>query len=218
MPFGPPPRECPGSPVRAELAAGRLVWRVHRRRRAEGSELEGWRFNPTRPATAFAGGRFDPIEDGGPAHLYLGDSEACAVAESFLRLLGVGDRSARLLPRSSREGRDVTWLEVGETLALVDLRGGKALAQVGQDSWLTKSEPVAYPYTREWGRAIRGWCPWADGFVWRSRLDEDLLSYVLFSDAPDRRVLAVRETWRLDEEEGLARLQPILEAYNVTIS
>jgi hypothetical protein len=101
----------------------------------------------------------------------------------------------------------------------VSLRGAD-LGQVGQDTWLTKCDMIDYPHTRTWGEAIRGWAPWAAGFVWRSRRDEDKLAYVFFDSVcgSDSFVDSGHDSLALDSKEGVARVQDLLRRYNVVLS
>jgi hypothetical protein len=209
-----PPAGCPGTPHRFQLAEVPL-WRVHDRR------FGARDCKPSRALSPYEGGRFDPVEPEGPGVLYLAEDEACAVAESFLRLLPISAPAPRQLPRKVLQDRNLSKLLPQPPLTgpvLLELSGGAALSQVGQDSWLTKCDPREYPATREWGRALRRWAPWAQGFTWRSRLDEDRRAFVLFCRASLHPALQELHTLSLDQEPGFSRVQKLLARYNVAVA
>ncbi|MDP9398230.1 MAG: RES family NAD+ phosphorylase [Actinomycetota bacterium] len=175
--------------------------------------------NPTPAPSALRGGRFDSL-DGSYAYLYVGEGPDAAIAETLCRDLPFAG-SARIVPRRRIEGRMLTQLEVTRGLPVVSLHGPD-LTQVGQDLWLTKSEPVDYDMTRAWAAAIRGWVPEAGGFVYRCRHDEDLQAWVLFT-APGVAVHpALAEvpegSLPLDNGAGLVEVRRVLARHHATLA
>ena len=69
--------------------------------------------------------------------LYAADDDATAVSEVLLRDLPLDERGARLLPRARLRNLRIGWLTTNRDLQLVDLRSGRDLAAIGQDTWLT---------------------------------------------------------------------------------
>ncbi|CCW14892.1 RES domain-containing protein [Rhodococcus aetherivorans] len=59
---------------------------------------------------------------------------------------------------------------------------GPHLSAVGQDTWLTKSEPSDYLHTRTWAKALFAAAPAADGLVYRCRHNEDQFAWMLTTD------------------------------------
>jgi hypothetical protein len=202
-----PPRKCPGTPVRDSLRLGQRLFRVHR------GKYPPLSFNPTAPSSSEEGGRFDCLRRGAPAFLYAGESFDCAVAETFLRDVPLGP-GPRVLTRAALQGRMISELEAVREVPLLNLQGA-SLGQVGQDVWLTKCGSQDYEKTRRWGEAMRGWAPWAGGFVWRSRRDEDLLAYVLFDSGVDAGDLRTISTRPVEDLRVLPRIERCLARHNV---
>lgn len=204
----PPEGGISGEPVLDRLAPGSRLWRIHATAR---SPLE---FN-TRAAGPFRGGRFDS-PDGTPGVLYAADSLHGAVAEVLLREVPLVDEGARAVLKCQVLDRSVSVLEVTRELEVVALHGAAAAASVGQGLWLTKSDSVDYPLTRQWGSAIRTVAPRAAGFVWRARHDEDRLSYVLYENLAEG-ALAVRKSVPIDGGAGLEAVRAVLVEYRAVI-
>ncbi len=214
-----PPCSYDGTPRRSVLGAGTVLTRVHQDRFA----ATAW--NPKPADTHWGGGRFDATTDDPYGFLYAGSDDTCAVAEALLRDLPVTDSGSRLLLRKALADRRISWIAPTVDLQLVVLRDGKELAAVGQDSWLTKSEPRDYAFTRRWGHRIRAWAPWSQGFIWRSRLEEASLAYVFFADrCPAGAFGEILQPGleppnhnRLDYEPGKSYILKLLAEYNVTV-
>jgi hypothetical protein len=199
-----PPATCPGRPVTTKVPAGTVLFRVHRDSRRP------YEFNPTaRPTTApedpVEGGRFDS-DDGSYAYLYAAFTEEGAFAECFARDLDYTLAGPRPLPRGRVAGTVVSAIFVQRDLEVVETQGAAA-QQLGQDDWLTTSDESAYPLTRRWARAIRGWVPHGDGLEWRSKRDPGQRVLVLWGDpahaAGGCGLLAP------EDEEGLADTTPL---------
>lgn len=219
MPNRPPPSGYTGSPKRISLPTGSRLTRIHDAR------FPALSFNPTLADAHWGGGRFDATGEDPYGYLYAGGDDLCAVAESLLRDLPLDASGSQLLPRRSLTGRKISWLAPTRGLALVSLRSGRDLAAVGQDSWLTKCESREYGFTRRWAHQLRGWAPWAQGLVWRSRREEESLAYVFFEDrCPAGSFVEIHEPTfpapdgnRLDREPGLSYVRKLLAEYNVTV-
>ena len=218
MPNRPPPEAYRGKPARARLRAGVRLTRIH------DSRFPATGFNPTLADRHWGGGRFDATEDDPYGYLYAGGDDLCAVAEALLRDLPLLPSGSRILPQKAIAERRISWLAPRQDLELVSLKSGRDLAQLGQDSWLTKCDSRDYGFTRRWAHHIRAWAPWAQGLVWRSRLEEASLAYVFFEDRcpagfeelPDP-ILVPQDGNRLDRDPGRSYLRKLLARYNVTL-
>ncbi len=220
MPATEPPAEGPGRPVTTKVPAGSLLFRVHRDTRRP------YEFNPTvrraaGPEDVVEGGRFDS-DDGSYAYLYAAFTEEGAFAESFARDLDYTLAGPRPLPRARVAGMVVSTIFVVRDLELVETQAAAA-QQLGQDDWLTTSDEGAYPLTRRWARAIRGWVPSSDGLEWRSKRDPNQRVLVLWGD-PARAangcgLLApeddLADTTALDEGIGRVRLAGFLARWRL---
>ena len=218
MPNLPPPEAYRGKPARFRLKAGVRLARIHDARFGATS------FNPTLADRHWGGGRYDATADDPYGYLYAGGDDRCAVAEALLRDLPLLPSGSRSLMRRALVRRQISWISPPEDLTLVSLRSGRDQARLGQDSWLTKCEAKDYGFTRRWAHRIRAWAPWAQGFVWRSRLEEAGLAYVFFEDrCPEPfeeqtdPILTPPDGNRLDQEPGLSYLRKLLAPYNVAL-
>jgi hypothetical protein len=114
---------------------------------------------------------------------------------------------------------------VNEPITFVSLIGADA-HHVGQDIWLTSSEPYDYPNTRMWAAAIRQWVPAADGLTYLARNNQQHTSYVLYEHAAgsptrpavSRRLSAHNPGLPLDSPPGTALVKRILEKHNATLA
>lgn len=139
-------------------------------------------FNPTVPRDDLRGGRFDAIGDDPYPFLYAAEDDATAVSEVLLRDVPSDEHGARLLPQASLSPLSIGWLRTMLDMELVNLRSGRDLAAVGQDSWLATCPAADYAGTRLWASAIRRWAPWARGLTWRSHREPDGFAYIFFGD------------------------------------
>lgn len=210
------PKRAPTGPVRAKtgnLDSGTLLWRVH------SSSRGALQLNPTVPAPD-AGGRFD-TDDGSYSYLYLGDSVHAAVAETFVRALPL-DGAPRIFRARKLVGRAISQVEVVDTVPVALLHGSR-LNHVGQDTWLTKCDPVDYPLTRAWARCVLEGTPAAQGIAYRCRNDEDRFAYLLVvrgapvpCDFPGLKETGAR--LELDSDDGRELLNAVLPAYNAVLA
>lgn len=213
MPPIDPPKSCPGTPQLDTLAVGTVLWRIHSAQRT------ARQLNRTPQPAAGRGGRFDALA-GDYGYLYLGDSPEAAIAETICRNLPLADPDARFVPRAQIAGRLLSRLQVTEPITVV-IAHGAALTHLGQDLWLTKSQPADYLLTRKWAAAIREWAPGADGLVYRCRHDEDRRSWMLTADptvAEHPSLTTVGDPLPLDNAVGRTILRSVLVAYNATIA
>ena len=214
-----PPPQYDGAPVSFLLAAGTRLTRVH------SAQFGVTDFNPTVAHHRLRGGRFDATPDDPYGFLYAADDDATAVSEVLLRDLPLDERGARLLPRARVRNLRIGWLTTNRDLQLVDLRSGRDLAAIGQDTWLTTSPASEYELTRAWASAIRNWAPWCSGLTWRSHREPEGFAYVLFEDrVPDDCLAEVStgvpladEARRLDDGIGRLLVERLLEQYRVSM-
>jgi RES domain len=220
MPNVLPPGAAAGTPVVDVLPADTILFRVHRKGHPAHS------LNPNFSHRYYGGGRFDSTADDVYPFLYAGESVNVALSETLLRDLSVEASGPRLLPKAYIRGRRVSAVRVRIDLDIVSLVTGAHLGQVSQDPWLTTCEPRDYAQSRHWGHTIRGWAPAACGFVWMSRRDPGLRSYVLFGD---RCAVDPLEDWKdpsvptgaaadLDTAHGVRWLRQQLAGYGVTVT
>ena len=214
-----PPPQYDGAPASLLLAAGTKLTRIH------SAEFAVTDFNGTVARHPLRGGRFDATPDDPYGFLYAADDDATAVSEVLLRDLPLDERGARLLPRARLRNLHIGWLTTTAELRLVDLRSGRDLAAIGQDTWLTTGSARDYDLTRAWASAIRDWAPWCSGLTWRSHREPEGFAFVLFEDrVPDDclaelsiDVLLTGEDQRLDDGIGRLYVERILETYRVAL-
>lgn len=214
-----PPRRYDGTPATFLLPAGTRLTRIH------SASFAVTDFNPMVARHPLRGGRFDATPDDSYGFLYAADDDATAVSEVLLRDLPLDERGARLLPRARLQNLRIGWVAATHDLQLVDLRSGRDLAAVGQDTWMTAGPASDYELTRAWASAIRGWAPWCSGLTWRSHREPEGFAYVLFEDrVPDDCLTEVAsgvplrgETQRLDDGIGRLFVERILETYRVAL-
>ena len=214
-----PPTQYDGAPAPFLLAAGTRLTRIH------SAQFAVPDFNQTVARHPLRGGRFDATPDDPYAFLYAAEDDATAVSEVLLRDLPLDERGARLLPRARLRNLRIGWLTTNRDLQLVDLRTGRDLAAIGQDTWLTTGPASDYELTRDWASAIRGWAPWCGGLTWRSHREPEGFAYVLFEDRVADDCLAevssdvplTGENQRLDDGIGRPYVERILETYRVAL-
>ena len=199
------------SPALVAIPPATLLYRVHHRTRAA-SEL-----NPTTP-TPFRGGRFDS-DDGSYSYLYASTAPDGAIAERLVLLLKFG-AGPRVLPKVSVDGLVLSEVEVRTTITVLSLVGADA-SHVGQDLWLTTSDPIDYVRTRIWAKAIRSWVPTAEGFRYLARHDQSHDSCVLLGPpigGTDGRLSVTSAGVPLDTPDGYALVRAALQRHNATLS
>ena len=214
-----PPRQYDGAPASFLLAAGTRLTRIH------SAHFGVTDFNPTVAHHWLRGGRFDATPDDPYGFLYAADDDAAAVSEVLLRDLPLDQRGARLLPRVLLRNLRIGWLTTTRDIRLVNLRSGRDLAAIGQDTWLTAGPASEFELTRAWASAIRDWAAWCGGLTWRSRREPEGFAYVLFEDrVPDDYLVEVSsgvpltgEAQRLDDGIGRLYVERILESYRVAL-
>lgn len=212
MPASPPPVDLAGKPVVVPLPEGTELWRIHPGSYAANA------VNATAQPAIPGGARFDSLT-GDYAYTYVGDSPEAAVAETLSRDLPVTGRP-RLVPRKKIAGRVLSRLTVTQPVVVIALHGPH-LSAVGQDTWLTKSDPVDYVLTRAWASALFIAAPSADGLVYRCRHNEDQFAWMLKTDPahPLHRALAATgESVPLESPTGTALIDRILAYYNATLA
>lgn len=201
-----PPSDLPGRARLEIVRPGTLLQRIHLAR------FGSTEFNPTVPS-AVSGGRFDTT-DGRYAYLYAASHLEAAVAEAFLPATSMALGKA-LLPKRALQGRVLSILRTTEEVALLSLHGS-GLAMVGADQNLTMCDADGYPVSRLWAGELREWVHDAQGFVWRSRRDNDHFCYVFFSDRC-HSLEAVGDPVDLDDPTWTPVVLSILRSYNVSV-
>jgi hypothetical protein len=215
-----PPSKPAGAPVLKTLAAGEILFRIHRKAYAASG------FNPRPAHQYYGGGRFDATVDDVYPYIYVGESAGGAISETFLRDLPVDTAGPRILAKSGVRGRRISAVRVEADLPVLQLVTGIELGQLSQDPWLTTCDPRDYAQTRHWGHIIRGWAPDAAGFVWRSRREPEQRSYVLFGDRCRGDALTecahpslpTGAALDFDTPQGIRWLRGQLAAYGVTVT
>ena len=182
-------------------------------------------FNPTLTRHPLQGGRFDATPGDPYGFLYAADDDATALSEVLPGDLPLNERAARLLPFARLRNLRIGWLTTNRDTRLVDLRSGRDLAAIGQDTWLTTGPASDYELTRAWASAILEWAAWCSGLTWRSHREPEGFAYILLEDRmPDDCLAEVStgmpltgEDQRLDD--GIVRLhvERILQTYRVAL-
>lgn len=214
-----PPQQYDGTPASFLLAAGARLTRIH------SAQFAVTDFNATVARHPLRGGRFDATPDDLYGFLYAAEDDATAVSEVLLRDLPLDERGARLLPGARLRSLRIGWLTVDRDLQLVNLRSGRDLASIGQDTWLTAGPPSDYELTRTWASAIRDWAPWSGGLTWRSHREPEGFAYVLFEDRLPSDCMAevssgvplTGEAQLLDDGIGRLFVERLLEQYRVAV-
>ncbi len=174
--------------------------------------------NPT-PAGA-AGGRFDSA-DGSYHYSYFGEDISTCIAETYCRSLPLDDHLPRILRKAKLAGRVLSQVTVTDDVP-VALVHGSHLAAIGQDTWLTKCDPVDYRTTRDWAAAILHGTDGVLGIKYRARNDEDKFSVVMAIKPnagvglPDLMTVS-RGPIVLDDRAGLELVRSHLAKYNATL-
>ncbi|GAF47507.1 RES family NAD+ phosphorylase [Rhodococcus wratislaviensis] len=128
----------------------------------------------------------------------------------------------RILRKTKLAGRVLSQVTVTDDVP-VTLVHGSHLAAIGQDTWLTKCDPVDYRTTRDWAASIldettKG----VVGIKYRARNDEDKFSVVM-TIKPNVGVglhdlMAVsRGPIKLDDRAGLELVRSHLATYNAPV-
>jgi hypothetical protein len=171
-----PPVYFTGAPATITLSAGSVLYRVHDK------AYSAAQFNPNLTHRFYGGGRFDGTADDPYPYLYAGETVDVAVAETLLRDLPIDQNGLFRLSRRRIRNRRISAVVTTQDVRLVMLCSLRDLMQVAQDTWLTTCDPRDYAQSRHWGHWIRQYAPDAAGYVWMSRRDPTLRSYVLFGD------------------------------------
>ncbi len=206
-------------PHRLLSPAGTALTRIH-------STAYGVKeFNSTVARSELQGGRFNATPGDEYAFLDAANDDATAVSEVLLRDLPPDEHGSRLLPRARLSKLQISWLQTTADLELVNLRSGRDLAALGQDTWLTFSPASDYKLTRRWSSAIRAWAQWASGLTWRSLREPEGFAFVFFEDrCSDRCFEEVRDglpvpsgSQTIEVGAGRIYIERILAAYHVAL-
>lgn len=121
------------------------------------------------------GSRFNAV-DGSFGVLYAGDSLACCIVETLLRLDTPAHTTFRTLSERDLATRSLTAVSAARPLRLVDLTGPHP-ATISADSrlWSGNHEDAA-----PWAHALWAHAAKADGLYFPARHDSDLRSVALF--------------------------------------
>lgn len=212
LPAALPPADLDGKPVTVSLPVGAALWRIHPDAYAANA------VNPTAQPAIPGGARFDSLT-GDCAYTYVGDTPEAAVAETLCRNLPVTGQP-RLIPRKLIAGRVLSQLTVVQPLSVIALHGPH-LAAIGQDIWLTKSDPLDYMLTRTWARALFAAAPSANGLLYRCRHNEDQFAWMLKTNPSNQvhpALEATGESVHLESPTGTVLIDRILASYNATLA
>ncbi|MHA4853848.1 RES family NAD+ phosphorylase [Rhodococcus sp. MSC1_016] len=196
------------------LTAGTKLWRIH----SADPDRDVLTLNPT-PAGA-GGGRFDS-SDGSYHYSYFGEDISTCIAETYCRSLPLDDHVPRILRKAKLAGRVLSQVTVTDDVP-VALVHGSHLAAIGQDTWLTKCDPVDYRTTRHWAASILHGTAGVLGIKYRARNDEDRFSVVMTikpnAGVELHELMAVsRDPIKLDDRAGLELVRSHLAQYNATL-
>jgi hypothetical protein len=209
------PDKGTAEPKRVDWEAGRVLYRVHSRKR------EAVEFNPTPQDHHFGGGRFDGTPNAPYSYLYAAPERTTALAERLLRDISFdGASPTRVLPRRELEGKRLSQVRLAGDVALLSLRSLFDLNAVQQeDDWLVRSKPTEYAFTRRWAHWLRAEAPWAQGFLYVSRLAFPEVSLVLFDRCAHSDLLeATDEPARdLDDADGVPWVDEQLKPFRVRV-
>ncbi|TCN53558.1 RES domain-containing protein [Rhodococcus sp. SMB37] len=131
------------------------------------------------------------------------------------------DHVPRILRKAKLAGRVLSQITVTDDIPVASAHGAH-LAAIGQDTWLTKCDPVDYRTTRDWAAAILRGTDGILGIKYRTRNDEDRFSVVM-TITPDagvglRDLMAVSHgPITLDDRAGVELVRSHLAAYNATV-
>ncbi|MGW0331101.1 RES family NAD+ phosphorylase [Streptomyces sp. NPDC003011] len=209
------PGKGTAEPRRVTWRAGKVLYRVHSRKRDADC------FNTTAQDHHFGGARFDSTPNDRYAYLYAAPEPVTALVERLIRDMrfdGHGNR--RILPRKEVEGKRLSQVRLARDVSLVSLRSMPDLNSVQQsDGWLVHSNPTEYAFTRRWGHWLRAEADWAQGFVWLSRLDLPHESLVLFDHGAESGLVEVTDEppRDLDASETMRWVGRELARYGVEI-
>ena len=202
-------------PKRVDWKAGQVLYRVHSRKR------EAVEFNPTPQDHHFGGGRFDSTPNLRYSYLYAAPDQTTALAERLLRDISFdGMNPTRVLQRKELEGKRLSQVRLAQDVALLSLRTVFDLNAVQQNNdWLVRSQPTEYAFTRRWAHWLRAEAPWAQGFLYESRLAFPNDSLVLFDRCAHSDLLeATGEPARdLDEPDTVRWLDGQLRPFHVRV-
>ncbi|MFJ9892761.1 RES family NAD+ phosphorylase [Streptomyces sp. NPDC091280] len=202
-------------PRRVDWEAGRILHRVHSRKR------EAVEFNPTPQDHHFGGGRFDSTPNDHYSYLYAAPEPTTALAERLLRDISFdGTSPTRVLPRRELEGKRLSQIRLARDVPLLSLHSLFDLNAVQQeDDWLVRSKPAEYAFTRRWAHWLRAEAPWAQGFLYGSRLSFPAMSLVLFDRCAHSDLLEPTDepARDLDDPDGVRWVDEQLKDFKVRV-
>lgn len=159
------------------LDAGSIAFHVHP------AAYGGLAFNPHRDPSKPS--RFSPWPTPGGVAIpswYGGITQAGALYETVFRdVVGRVDRS---IPRVALLDRRLSVVVIQRPLELLELHGA-GLASLGLETWLTACTKERYDETTAEAARLHSAFQGAQGFIWRSRINNDEFSFVLLGDRVD---------------------------------
>ena len=192
------------------VRTGQRLYRVHSARPDRGPLV----LNPTAPASAPKGGRFDCL-NGLPHYTYMSESYVGAIAETFCRDLELDGPPAVLNARRFESYR-ISVLEVTEPIPVAALFGMN-LTAIGANKRLVSGPPVEYDVTRQWGAAVLSGTPSARGLKYSSRIASLPFNYMLTGQT-ELHTMQVEETHELLVGTGRDWIEAVLDRFSATIS
>jgi RES domain len=212
-----PPTNYSGTIPLTGLPGGTILSRVH------DAAYPLTSFNPVASDPLFGGGRFDATPADPYTYLYAADLDDGAVAEALLRDIDANDRGARFLAKKYWRGRALSRVVLNQDVTLVELRSGKQLGAIGQDTWLTTCDSDDYPQTRAWAHWLRREARTAQGIAWKSKREPTAVALVLFGDQCPTDLLSeaagplAPDPCTFDSTAGFEWLRVTLAEYRVSI-
>ncbi|WP_082908481.1 RES family NAD+ phosphorylase [Dietzia timorensis] len=191
------------------IRPGQTLYRVHSARPDRGPLV----LNPTAPALAPKGGRFDCLS-GLPHYTYMSESYVGAIAETFCRDLELDGPPAVLNARRFESYR-ISVLTVTEHIPVAALFGAN-LTAIGANKRLVAGPPADYDITRQWSAAVLKGTPAASGLKYSSRIASLPFNYML-TGKTKLHTMQVTETHELLVGHGREWLEAVLDRFSATI-
>ena len=193
------------------MPPGTELFHVHRQR------YDALDFNPhSAPDDSW---RFSPLIDSSGARVsswYGALASEGALYETVFRDI-YSRRKAAIDRDVVLVGRMVSKVILKEPVRLLELYGD-GLVTLRLKTSFTTSEPRSYPRSRRIAQALYDEYPEAQGFIWRSRINNDHFSVVVYGDRATRTFATVVENYPLDSGRGLIAVMKVATAIGCAVN